>query len=265
MKDEIKFLKKELVSEFIDTSVYNVNVKINKKPLTITAEKHNREWHIPPYKWEITDKNQNLSTEIKEKIIFDLIEDTEDVKFQNNLKIHNSEINSAKELITNVYDKGNNLESSNFITIKELGENYSKKLANIMFYVGYANRVLNRTNSLEDMKKQLLDVLDKDTELNVTLFNDKDSITKEQLLRQIKDDFIENEIDYYLGDNEVDPQKVPKDFKEEMINRVRKGMIDDLSYKYVIWDTGDIEELIEMLPDECFTENSEQDEEEDEL
>lgn len=265
MTDKIKFLKKELVSEFIDTSVYNVNVEINKKPLTITAEEHNREWHIPPYKWEIIDKNQNLTPEIKEKIIFDLIEDTEDVKFQNNLKIHNSEINSAKELITNVYDKGNNLESSNFITIKELGENYSKKLANIMFYVGYANRVLNRTNSLEDTKKQLLDVLDKDTELNVTLFNDKDSITKEQLLKQIKDDFIENEIDYYLGDNEVDPQKVPKDFKEEMINRVRKGMIDDLSYKYVIWDTGEIEELIEMLPDECFTENPEEDEEEDEL
>lgn len=45
---------------------------------------------------------------------------------------------------------------------------------------------------------------------------------------------------------------IPENIKEDMINQVKKGMIDNYSYKFIIWDSGDLEALVELLPKECF-------------
>ncbi len=45
---------------------------------------------------------------------------------------------------------------------------------------------------------------------------------------------------------------IPGEIKENMVNQVRKGMLDDYPYKYIIWDSGDLERLVESLPEECF-------------
>mgnify|MGYP004481793235 FL=1 len=56
----------------------------------------------------------------------------------------------------------------------------------------------------------------------------------------------------YLEENSIDVGQIPEEIKEQMINQVRKGMMENYSYKYIIWDSGDLDELIEIIPENCF-------------
>ena len=177
-------------------------------------------------------------------------EKQEEIKFNKNLDIWKDGIEFAKERIIEFYDKEKTSDDVSYITLKTVGEKYSKKLANIMFEFGYGEWVFNDSGTLEEMQEQILDILEDDKDLKDIL--KKKNLNREQLYRQIKNDFLESELANYLEDNYIDIGLIPNDIKEYMITEIRKGMLEDYSYKYIIWDSGDLEKFIEVLPKNCF-------------
>lgn len=174
----------------------------------------------------------------------------EEEKFQENIKVWKESLKFAKERIIGFYDKQKTSDDVTYITLETVGKKYSKKLANVMFDLGYGEWVFNDSGTLEKMQEQMIDTLEDDKDVNEYL-EDK-NLTREQLYREIKENFLEEEIGKYLEDNGVDIGMILEETKEDMINQVRKGMIDNYSYKYIIWDSGDLEGLVEELPKECF-------------
>ncbi len=174
----------------------------------------------------------------------------EEEKFKANIKIWEKGLEYARDRIIGFYDKEKTSDDVEYITLETIGDKYSKKLANIMFDLGYGEWVFNNSGTLENMEEQMIDILEDDKDLNEIL-EEKD-LTREQLYRQIKEDFLECELSNYLQDNFIDIGMIPEDIKENMINQVRKGMLEDYSYKYIIWDSGDLEGLVELLPENCF-------------
>lgn len=208
----------------------------------------------------ITFKNQKELTKYLEELLEPCLEETrEEEKFLQNLKVWKEGIKFAEERVKDFYKKESS--DTNYITLKDVGEKYSKKIANIMFECGYGEWVFNNSGTLEKIEQQMIDTLEDDKDINEIL--EEKNITREQLYRQIKENFIEEELATYLEDNFVDIGQLPEETKNEMINQVRKGMLDNYSYKFIIWDSGDLEPLIETLPESCFiNENLENSEEE---
>lgn len=196
-------------------------------------------------------KTQKQMTEYLEKLLEPCLKEyREEEKFKENIKIWEQGLKFAKERIIEFYDKEKTSDDVKYITLETVGKQYSKKLANIMFDFGYGEWVFNDLGTSEKMEEQMLDILEDDKELKEML--EEKNLTKEQLYRQIKEDFLESELADYLQDNNVDIEMIPGEIKENMVNQVRKGMLDDYPYKYIIWDSGDLERLVESLPEECF-------------
>lgn len=256
---ESKILNKRIwiTQDFGDLEIATATLSLNTK----TQEYSESFVHIP-------FKTQKEMTKYLENLLEPCLKEyREEEKFKENIKTWKGRTEFLREKIIGFLNKEKNYDDITYITLETIGEKYSKKLANIMFEYGYAEWIFNDPGSLEEMEEQMLDILEDDKDLN-KLLEEKD-ITREQLYRQIKENFLESELANYLEDNCVDIGMIPKDIKEMMINQVRKGMIDNYSYKYIIWDSGDLEELIEMLPEECFIsenieENCEFEEEEEE-
>lgn len=187
----------------------------------------------------------------------ELDKNNEDIMFNININSWKEGIRYAKARAEEFYCEES--KETKYITLKDVGNKYSKTLANIMFELGYGEWVFQDKETIEAMQKQMIEVLEDDKEINEIL--EEKNITREQLYKQIKTDFIEEELATYLEENHVDVGTMPKEIKNEMIQIVRKGMLDNYSYKYIIWDSGDLESAIEVLPENCFiSENSQNDE-----
>lgn len=196
-------------------------------------------------------KTQKQMTEYLEKLLEPCLKEyREEEKFKENIKVWKQGLKYAEDRIIEFYDKEKTSDDVKYITLETVGKQYSKKLANIMFDFGYGEWIFNDLGTLEKMEEQMLDILEDDKELKEML--EEKNLTKEQLYRQIKEDFLESELADYLQDNNVDIEMIPGEIKENMVNQVRKGMLDDYPYKYIIWDSGDLEGLIEALPENCF-------------
>lgn len=196
-------------------------------------------------------KTQKEMAKYLEKLLEPCLKEyREEEKFKQNIKIWKEGLEFAKERIVGFYDKQKTCDDVTYITLENVGKKYSKKLANIMFEYGYGEWIFNDSGTLEKMEEQMLDILEDDKDIHELL--EVKNLTREQLYRKIKGNFLESELANYLQDNCVDIDMIPEDIKEDMINKVRKGMIDNYPYKYIIWDSGDLEELIEILPKECF-------------
>lgn len=181
----------------------------------------------------------------------------EDIMFNININNCKEEIRFAKESADGLYSEGS--DDTKYITLKEVGNKHSKKLANIMFELGYAEWIFQDEENVEKMQKQIIDILEDDKEIKEKL--EEKNITREQLYKQIKPNFIEEELANYLEDNNIDIGMIPESIKKDMIQTVSKGMIDNYSYKYIIWDSGDLEPAIESLPENCFISENSQDSE----
>jgi len=185
----------------------------------------------------------------------------ENIMFNININDYKESIRFAKERAEGFYNEDSS--EKKYITLKEVGIKHSKKLANIMFELGYSEWVFHDEKTIEAMQKQMIETLEDDKEIKEIL--EEKNLTREQLYKQIKSNFIEEELANYLEDNKIDIGMIPESIKTEMIQTVRKGMLDNYSYKYIIWDSGDLEAAIEMLPEKCFiSENSQEENSEEE-
>ena len=185
----------------------------------------------------------------------------EDIKFNININNWKEAIEFAKERANGFYNQESN--DKKYITLKEVGNKHSKKLANIMFDLGYGEWVFHDEENIETMQKQIIEILEDDKDLKELL--EEKNITREQLYKKIKPNFIEEELANYLEDNNIDIGMIPESIKKDIIQTVRKGMIDNYSYKYIIWDSGELEAAMEMLPEKCFiSENSQEENSEEE-
>lgn len=172
----------------------------------------------------------------------------EDIIFNININDYKESIRFAKERVEGFYNKDSNEQK--YITLKEVGNKYSKKLANIMFELGYGKWIFNDEGNLENMQRQIIEILEHDEGIKEIL--DEKNITREQLYKKIKPNFIEEELARYLDENNIDIGVIPENIKNEMIQIVRKGMLDNYSYEFIIWDSGDLESSIDRLSEECF-------------
>lgn len=172
----------------------------------------------------------------------------EDIIFNININDYKESIRFAKERVEGFYNKDSNEQK--YITLKEVGNKYSKKLANIMFELGYGEWIFNDEGNLENMQRQIIEILEHDEGIKEIL--DEKNITREQLYKKIKPNFIEEELARYLDENNIDIGVIPENIKNEMIQIVRKGMLDNYSYEFIIWDSGDLESSIDRLSEECF-------------
>ena len=202
------------------------------------------------YVWNEFNNQKDMIKYLEKLLEPCLKEYREEQKFDENLKIWKEGIQFAKERIIGFYDKEKSSANDKYITLKTLGEKYSKKLANIMFDFGYGEWVFYDSGTLEKIKEQLIDILEDDKDLYEVL--EERNMTKEQLYRNINKNFIEEELSTYLEENSIDVGQIPEEINEQMINQVRKRMMENYSYKYIIWDSGDLDELIEIIPENCF-------------
>lgn len=81
----------------------------------------------------------------------------EEVIFENNLKYYKDILEDTKDYIDS-YSKGD-------LTLKDVGEKYSKELANIMFDLLYASWSFKDLNNLEAMKTQMAETIRDDYEV----------------------------------------------------------------------------------------------------
>ena len=171
MKDIVKLLEKTLVGGYNDITVYNLKININNKPCIITAEKHNYDMQITSYKWEITEENKDITPEIKNIILFNLIEQEENSDFKRYVNIYKDDLAETRNWIKKYSDK-----SDINITLEDVGNIYSKKLANIMFESGYSTCHFEDVGSLESMKAQMIHIVNQNA---IMKQEDKDKINDE--------------------------------------------------------------------------------------
>lgn len=107
----------------------------------------------------------------------------EEVLFEENLQYYKTILEDTKDYIDS-YSKGD-------LTLKEVGENYSKKLANIMFDLSYASWSFKDLNNIEEMKKQMAETIMNDYEEDKEINRKKEDIIKE--IYEITKNEIENE------------------------------------------------------------------------
>ncbi len=112
---------------------------------------------------------------LKENMIGEMSK--EEQKFIFNIIIHQRDLEGTNEYIKEY-------EETNKITLKEVGEKYSMKLANIMFEIGYFGWFFEDTNSLEKMKEQMTQTLKDDPDLEQIL--SEKGMTKEEVFAEIE-------------------------------------------------------------------------------
>ena len=261
----IKVINKELVGGYNDTSIYNINVEINKKPLTITAEKHNYDMQRPTYKWEITEENIEITPEIKNVILFHLIEQEETPNFKTYTNMYKDNLAETRDWIKKFSNKGDIN-----ITLEDVGNIYSKRLANIMFELGCSSCHFEDLGSLEAMKAQMIHIVNQNgimnqedkNKLNDEIFNIID-VEKGLIYKPTNLIFTNNEL-RKNWEEELEYDLEPDEDLEDL-----KKKIPFQQWKQNLIDTGDYEETVYFNNDSMFTlqkmVESEEESEEDEL
>lgn len=112
---------------------------------------------------------------LKENMIGEM--NKEEQEFIFNIIVHKRDLEGTNEYIKEY-------EEANKITLKEVGEKYSIKLANIMFDIGYAGWFFEDTKNLEKMKEQMIRTLRDDHDLEQIL--DEKGMTKEKIFTEIE-------------------------------------------------------------------------------
>lgn len=120
-------------------------------------------------------------------------EEQQDIIFKRNLNLWKDGIDFAKDRIKTLYDEQKDSKDIKYITIKEVGEKHSKRLANLMFELGYGEWVFRDDEELEEIQKQMIEVLQDDDDIDEIL--KKKGIIKELLFEQIKGNILDGEID----------------------------------------------------------------------
>lgn len=119
-------------------------------------------------------------------------EKQQDIIFKRNLNLWKDGIDFAKDRIKIFYDEQKDSKDIKYITIKEVGEKHSKRLANLMFELGYGEWVFKDDDELGEIQKQMIEIL-QDYDIDEIL--KKKEITKELLFEQIKGNILDGEID----------------------------------------------------------------------
>lgn len=249
MKDIVKLLEKTLVGGYNDITVYNLKININNKPCIITAEKHNYDMQIPSYKWEITKENKDITPEIKNIILFNLIEQEENSDFKRYVNVYKDDLAETRNWIKKYSDK-----SDINITLEDVGNIYSKKLANIMFESGYSTCHFEDVGSLESMKAQMIHIVNRNGILNQ---EDKDKINDE--IFNIID--VEKGLIYTPSNLIFTNEELRKTWEEDLkIDSELNEDLDDLKkkipfeqWKQNLIDTGEYEETVYFNNDSMFT------------
>lgn len=95
----------------------------------------------------------------------------EDIRFRKNIKLWEDGIENAQDRIETFYEKHKISSDIHYMTIKDLGEKYSKTIANTLFELGYGEWVFRDFGSLNKLKENIInDVLENDEaieELNI--------------------------------------------------------------------------------------------------
>ena len=125
-------------------------------------------------------------------------EEQQNKVFKRNLNLWKDGIDFAKDRIKTFYNKQKDSEDIKYITIKEVGEEHSIRLANLMFELGYGEWVFRDYEKPEEMQKQIIEILQDDEGIDEIL--NKKQITKEILFEQIKGNILENEINGCIND-----------------------------------------------------------------
>ena len=110
---------------------------------------------------------------------------TEDDKFNENLKIYIQELQEARDSIEKFYNSETFIPDEKYITLKEIGEKFSTRLANIMFDIGYATWTFIDSNNIEDIKDQMIDALKHDPDF-LNRQGVFEQINPEEILEEIK-------------------------------------------------------------------------------
>lgn len=157
-RDELTELKQRYYSEKHNNVSYSELVSINE---LVTDNEIFRKYENTEFTLEDFFCSSN-DEERKEEVIF-----------ESNLKYYKDILEDTKDYI-DTYSKGD-------LTLKDVGEKYSKKLANIMFDLLYASWSFKDLNNLEDMKVQMAETIRDDYEVEEIRSNRK----REEIIRDI--------------------------------------------------------------------------------
>lgn len=249
MKDIVKLLEKTLVGGYNDTAVYNLKININNKPIIITAEKQDYDMKNPSYKWEITEENKYITPEIKNVILFNLIELEEASNFKTYINMYKDNLTETRNWIKKYSDKGDIN-----ITLEDVGNIYSKRLANIMFELGYSTYHFEDLGSLEAMKAQMIHIVNQN---GIMKQEDKDKINDE--IFNVID--VEKGLIYKPSNLIFTNEELRKTWEEDLkIDLELNEDLDDLKkkipfeqWKQNLIDTGEYEETVYFNNDSMFT------------
>ena len=144
-------------------------------------------------------------------------EEQQDIIFKRNLTLWQDGIDFAKDRIKTFYNKQKESKNIKYITIREVGENYSKRLANLMFELGYGEWVFRDYKELDKMQQQMIEVLKEDDGIDENFFKKK-GITKEILFEQINGNILENEINDCINNKANYDEFIRNKLDELLIN-----------------------------------------------
>lgn len=140
----------------------------------------------------------------------------QDKSFERNLDLWKDGIGFANDRIKTFYDKQKDSKDIKYITIKEVGENYSKRMANLMFELGYGEWVFRDYGQIDKMQEQMIGILQDDDDLKEIL--NKKGITKNNLFKQIEGYILKGEIEESIYNKEEYAE-----FIKEKINEYLTG------------------------------------------
>lgn len=143
-------------------------------------------------------------------------EDQQNKNFKRNLSLWKDAIEFAKDRIKTFYNKQRDSKEVKYITIKEVGEKYSKRMANLMFELGYGEWVFRDYGQIDKMQEQMIEVLQDDEDLKEIL--NRKGITKNNLFKQIEGYILKGEIEESIYNKEEYAE-----FIEEKINEYLTG------------------------------------------
>lgn len=224
MKDIVKLLEKTLVGGYNDITVYNLKININNKPCIITAEKHNYDMQITSYKWEITEENKDITPEIKNIILFNLIEQEENSDFKRYVNIYKDDLAETRNWIKKYSDK-----SDINITLEDVGSLESMKAQ--MIHIVNQNAIMKQEDK-DKINDEIFNIIDVEKGLIYTPSNL--IFTNEELRKTWEEDLkIDSELNEDLDDLK---KKIPfEQWKQNLI------------------DTGEYEETVYFNNDSMFT------------
>jgi len=190
------------------------------------------------------EKIDYINTEkIKEITVDDILryEEEQHIIFKRNLSLWQDGIEFAKNRIETFYNKQKDSEDIKYITIKEVGEKHSIRLANLMFELGYGEWVFRDYEKLEEMQKQIIEILRDDEGIDEIL--NKKQITKEILYEQIKGNILENEINDCINDK----KNYDEFIKNKLDEYLQDGWLKQNEYDF-------LNNNLLKLSEKCFSE-----------